>query len=76
MTQKAPLNTHVSLILDDEIFENTGREVSEMNSQSPRFLALLQKFSFYVPHFLLKGREPFSYIAVRIIGWHVQLLTY
>lgn len=49
-----------------------------MNSQSPGFLALLilQKFSFYVPHFLLKGREPFSYIPIRIIGWHVQLLIY
>ena len=49
-----------------------------MNSQSPGFLALLilQKFSFYVPHFLLKGREPFSYIPIRIIGWHVQFLIY
>lgn len=56
----------------------TGREVSEMNSQSPGFLALLilQKFCFYVPHFLLKGREHFSNIPIRIIGWHVQFLIY
>lgn len=81
MTQKAPLNTHFSLILDDEMFEtpkhHRQRSFWDEFTKSWIFgVAHPPKFSFYVPHFLLKGREHFSNIPIRIIGWHVQFLIY